>query len=495
MEEESLEDGFGFRSSRSDGMESVVASVSGYHGMERFKLIKLITQTGANYVGTMTRSTTHLVCWKFEGRKYELAKELGTIIVSHRWFENCAKKRKRLPERPYIMQSGQQVGPLLWDLSVGEKESFSAGKNGKVLHDRSNKQTDTVQETDVGCTDVGEVTWVDSHLLNECGTNYRGSYKNKGSTTQKTRKKQWKLTSNKCSLDPQVSGVVRVQNAESTSHSSMPSGSHKRNVCSAVESTSSAEPSRKGRRLLKKEASSDSSVLKCEQEFSPPRAANPLNNINAASDVLNTMKNEIDQASIDAAYDDSNDLRNENDHTAIQEDWLHEYQEFRNEGLEEVEGMPESNNRGLSDNSDRLDEDGILSHERTLENGLCDFEEDMSGELGDAVEMRELTDLPASTELSCVICWTDFSSTRGVLQCGHRFCYPCIQAWADHMVSSRKVATCPLCKTRFMSITKVDYAASSDQKIYSQTIPYSSPATDVFVLPVQETFSFRGQRY
>ncbi|XP_042485289.1 uncharacterized protein LOC122065540 isoform X2 [Macadamia integrifolia] len=484
-------------------MESVVASVSGYHGMERLKLIKLITQTGANYVGTLTRSTTHLVCWKFEGRKYELAKNLGTTIVSHCWFEDCAKEGKRLPEHPYKMQSGVQVGPILRDVRHGKKDSFSTGKNAKALIDQSNMHADTVQRlTDVGFTDVGEIAWAGSHMSNEnlfphCGTGNKGSYKFKRRTTCKTLKQECKLRDTKCSLDLLPSGAVRIQNEKSSSSSTMPYGSQKINVHSASGSSSTvADPTRKGRRLVKKDASGDildSSVFRCEQKFYPAGADNQLINTNAASDDINAMRNEIDQVAINIASNGSSDLRNENDQAEIQENGFHDSRENSDEGLEEVQDTSELNSRDPSDTLDRLAEGAVPTHERTLESGFCDLEEHVDGALGYPGELRDLSDLPTSTELSCVICWTGFSSTRGVLPCGHRFCYSCIQGWADHMASSGKVAACPLCKGRFMSIMKVDCAVASDQKIYSQSLPYSSLATDIFMLPDQENSSFGGQ--
>ncbi len=46
-----------------EGMEDVIASISGYSGHDRSNLIKLIYKTGGAYTGGVSAANTHLVCF------------------------------------------------------------------------------------------------------------------------------------------------------------------------------------------------------------------------------------------------------------------------------------------------------------------------------------------------------------------------------------------------------------------------------------------------
>ncbi|GAV60053.1 PTCB-BRCT domain-containing protein/zf-RING_2 domain-containing protein [Cephalotus follicularis] len=413
------------------GMESVVASVSGYHGTERFNLIKLISKAGASYVGTMSPSITHLVCREFKGRKYDIAKKLRTIIVNHQWIEDCIKQGKRVPEKPYMFESGKELGSLLLKVPItSEKGIFTT--NCEVLTDRSKMCDDTAIEA-INIFDGGSALarCTGSVLLNE--------------HSEREKRKIFK-------------------HEESSIHTAV--REMKKNYI-GYGSTSGAKTFVKGRRLVKKNTGREffeSVFADSDEEWDPIRLRNYHNNVASPSNCSDAERRP------DAGFNN--------------------HRENKNEDSEDVEEIEDWN--CLSKDS-KLQAKGTQSAMNGIRNGGCSDKENSNRESKDIVLIESVNISPTPMELSCVICWIEYSSTRGVLPCGHRFCFSCIQKWADSMASKGQISACPLCKAPFASITKVEDVATSDQKIYSQTFPCASSMTDIYILADRERPNFGAQ--
>ncbi|XP_062029037.1 uncharacterized protein LOC133745055 isoform X1 [Rosa rugosa] len=438
------------------GMESVVASVSGYRGSELVNLIELMTHTGASYIGTLSPSNafTHMVCRKFEGKRYEVAKKLKLIIVNHRWIEDCVKHRKRVPEHPYTLQSGQEVGPLLLKVPLVAKPGFSV-KKGKAVSDKSHVFGDSEEIIDLGCGSSRRGVSTDSRLLNENlfpdFQENNSSQKRQNKSVKTNSKKESQSSSRDCFEDPPLSRSLRME--EFCRHSVRA----QRNITSDT-GTSMTEIPHKKRRLVKKNIGCTISVLsESDRECHPIR--------------FHSIRN--DRVTI--LSDDSNDELDTG--TGI-----------RDVGRKGVDVGGNHLSTSKDPNFSVVDEP--TAPEGTPQNG-CPEVENSKEELEIRLDREHATKSP-SQELSCVICWTDFSTTRGILPCGHRYCYSCIENWADQLGSRRKISTCPLCKASFTVITKVDDAVTSDQNIFSQTIP-SAPKVDISFLNDQGTSNFAAQ--
>ncbi|GLT62034.1 hypothetical protein SLA2020_347010 [Shorea laevis] len=479
-------------------MDSVVATVSGYHGSDRFNLIKLISHAGASYVGAMSPSITHLVCWKFEGKKYELAKKLGTTVVNHRWLEDCIKQGKRVPEGSYMVQSGEEAGPLVLEVPVDAEED-SLCKKRKVFSERSNvggncrKEGGNCRKEAFDVGDGGlDLAWVKSPLLDENlfsvhGTRNGSSHKLKSKPERRATKKENRSNSRNCYQETNVSGSDRKENEESTSsmlslrgqrkfsrkensnyQSSMQSRIEEKNTFNCTEGSSLLESSRKGRKLVKKHVYVDSleSELSDSLQDSYQTAAPKKYNKVMAPSILSLDERNVGISEIEGTFDCNFGMHRE---TTDDDQYIEEIKEWSLSPLLKNVG---SSAMDAASSCKRISLEG------------CSDAENINGESQDADQTEEI---------SCIICFEEFSETRGVLPCGHRFCYKCIQKWASSLTASRKVPTCPICTTSFVSITKMEDATISDQKMYSQTLPYSSSAIDVFVLPDPGRPSFGAQ--
>lgn len=400
-----------------EGMESVVATVSGYHGTNRFNLIKLINQTGANYVGNMSKSITHLVCWKFEGKKYDIAKKFKTMIVSPKWFEECARTGKRVPEDRYLMKCGEEDGLIHFEGLLMQKENIKTKAHSNILAHETNRSEnseklkniyqdwDARNDTSLSCSELDTSPLTSGRLE---------------SAALKQRKSKDKPSSSKNhSSALHLSVMVGDKGLEPSSSDLRHSQRRKRDTIHTPLRKISTETSSKGRKLVKK---------------------NPARRI--------------------LGYD----ISDSDEDCYVVETSRHEL-----EAKEEHVDL----STNLSPQKISLPDDSVL-----------DNQENQNGEMVYTSQHNKSTKHPISSEPSCAICWTDFSLVRGILQCGHRYCYPCIQNWSDQLVSKGKVSTCPLCKENFHSILKVDDAGASDQKMYSQTIPCAPLMRNVSLLPI-----------
>ncbi|KAL2939984.1 hypothetical protein RDABS01_001366 [Bienertia sinuspersici] len=442
-----------------EGMHEVVVTVSGYCGSERMKLIKLITHAGANYVGKMTKSVTHLICWKFEGEKYRFAKNYGILIVNHQWIEDCIKERKRIPVSPYTRKSGKEVG---FSISSPPAAAETAGMlsenrqllNRPIIHDY-------LDVINLDSDEIETVDWGNDPLLDE---NSSPKPRSRETARQRSKKKSVKETSQEESRTkatrraihelqtPSLDALQREVSDYSPKFTTEQRSDNDRSI--RVESDA-AEPSHRYRRLVKKSAKRCISEIVTIDADQQKRTHEDVNGCTVAASVSN------DSTDLSIEIEPSISRRVETTSAA-------------HGGVDEINNMndldPVVETSLLGDDTPNVDG-------RNMKETSPD--ENSNGDMSE----KDQSPVGESVDLSCVICWTENSPIRGVLPCGHRFCFSCIQSWVDHMASSRKESTCPLCKVSFASITRVDATASSDQKIYSQTVPCPSSSQDIFIVP------------
>ncbi|XP_027938348.1 BRCT domain-containing protein At4g02110 [Vigna unguiculata] len=107
------------------GAKDLIMCLTGYLRQDRDDIMTMVGLMGAKFSKPLVANkVTHLICYKFEGEKYLLAKRLGTIkLVNHRWLEDCLKEWVLLPEDKYN-KSG-------FELEMTEEEAKDSEEEGE----------------------------------------------------------------------------------------------------------------------------------------------------------------------------------------------------------------------------------------------------------------------------------------------------------------------------------------------------------------------------
>ncbi|CAH1434172.1 unnamed protein product [Lactuca virosa] len=92
------------------GGKSLVICLTGYQREDREDIMTMVDLMGAQFSKPLiANKVTHLICYKFEGEKYLLAKKMKRIkLINHRWLEDCLKAWEIVPEADYT-RSGYEL--------------------------------------------------------------------------------------------------------------------------------------------------------------------------------------------------------------------------------------------------------------------------------------------------------------------------------------------------------------------------------------------------
>ncbi|XP_062210986.1 BRCT domain-containing protein At4g02110-like [Phragmites australis] len=106
------------------GGQSLHICLTGYQRNYREDIMKMVSLMGAQFSKPLTaNAATHLICYKFEGEKYELAKKVNIKLVNHRWLEDCLKAWEVLPVDDYSKSS--------WELELMEAQGNDSEDEAK----------------------------------------------------------------------------------------------------------------------------------------------------------------------------------------------------------------------------------------------------------------------------------------------------------------------------------------------------------------------------
>ncbi|KAJ7977644.1 BRCT domain-containing protein [Quillaja saponaria] len=129
------------------GAKNLLICLTGYQRQDRDDIMTMVDLMGAQFSKPLVANkVTHLICYKFEGEKYELAKRLKTIkLVNHRWLEDCgyelemmeaeAKDSEEETEDATLRQSeGRRIDKSPQNLKTNIGNEYRSDQLSRFLH-------------------------------------------------------------------------------------------------------------------------------------------------------------------------------------------------------------------------------------------------------------------------------------------------------------------------------------------------------------------------